>query len=153
MVDTSQFAAADRNHARVELRERLAATPVSGRDDNLEDRTLLVFEELASNGSPHAGSPFCAEVSAQPTAVLLDVSKRAVNRAPAPDLDRDPSRGGLGLLFIARLYGRYGWHIREDRKHVWGLLEGRTLIGDPLAGQCDDGLLRRPPSRRDLENC
>lgn len=105
--------------ARAELRHQLAgALPVEANDD-FEERFLLAFEELASNGLRHGGRPVRARVVTTNQGLLIEVSDSLPEQPPTPAVDRDPAFGGLGLYLIARLTAAHGWYTAAGRKHVW----------------------------------
>ncbi|MDP5181024.1 ATP-binding protein [Blastococcus sp. BMG 814] len=96
--------------------EHLPADEVSG------EQLVLAFDELASNALRHGERPVVATVVAGSGGWLLDVSDRAPQAMPAPTVDRDPAKGGMGLQLVARLSVAHGWYVDEDRKHVWACL-------------------------------
>lgn len=104
---------------RAELRQLLVTSPVASMDESFEERFLLAFEELASNGLRHGGRPVRACVTEAEDAWLIDVSDSFTGRPPEPAIGRDPAHGGLGLFLTARLTSAHGWHVTADRKHVW----------------------------------
>ena len=112
--------------ARAGLRDRLDGVgyrrdPVDA-EDTAAERLVLAFDELASNALRHGESPVVATIVAGSGGWLLDVSDRAAEVMPAPAVDRDPAKGGLGLHLVARLSVAHGWYVDEDRKHVWACL-------------------------------
>jgi anti-sigma regulatory factor (Ser/Thr protein kinase) len=112
--------------ARTDLRARLGARSLpdlAGTED--VDRLLLMFEELASNGLRHGGTPIRVRVTATDDGWLVDVSDARPDAPPVPAVERDPAQGGLGLHLVARLSARYGWAVVGSRKHVWASL-GRS---------------------------
>jgi anti-sigma regulatory factor (Ser/Thr protein kinase) len=113
--------------ARTELRTRLGIEQLPDLADPEDvDRLLLMFEELASNGLRHGGTPIRVCVTATDDGWLVDVSDAAPDFPPVPAVGRDPARGGLGLHLVARLSARYGWTVVGSRKHVWAsILRGR----------------------------
>ena len=88
-------------------------------DDPVAERLILAFDELASNALRHGQSPVVATVVAGSGGWLLDVSDRAPETMPAPAVDRDPAKGGLGLHLVARLSVAHGWYVDGSCKHVW----------------------------------
>jgi anti-sigma regulatory factor (Ser/Thr protein kinase) len=104
---------------RSELRALVATIAPVDADSSLEERFLLAFEELASNGLRHGGAPVWARVVAAREGLLTEVSDAATERLPELAVGRDPALGGLGLKLIARLTSAHGWYIRRNRKHVW----------------------------------
>ncbi|RBY96891.1 ATP-binding protein [Blastococcus sp. TF02-8] len=107
---------------RAELRALLALRGLDPvQDADVQETFLLAFDELASNGIRHGGRPVSARVVAGPGGLLIDVCDAAVASPPAPAVDRDPSRGGLGLGLVAALTSAHGWARRAGRKHVWAL--------------------------------
>jgi hypothetical protein len=113
--------AADLTTSRIELQAKVldAGVPPGDIADGVE-RLLLAYEELASNGFRHGQGPVQTAVTAAGDGWLIDVIDAAVDRTPAPAVDRDPATGGLGLYLIARLCAAYGWSVVAGRKHVWG---------------------------------
>lgn len=112
---------------RMRLRDQILA-PNGHRpahEDDL-DRLLLAFEELASNGLRHGQPPVTVTVTTAADGWLIDVTDAATDRAPTPDLDRDPSLGGLGLPLIARLCTSCGWFTDANCKHVWAFITHPT---------------------------
>ena len=104
---------------RADLRRLLGASHMPDVDESFEERFLLAFEELASNGLRHGGRPVRACVTATQDGWLIDVSDSLTERPPEPAIGRDPAQGGLGLILTARLTAAHGWHVTGDRKHVW----------------------------------
>ncbi|TQN44110.1 hypothetical protein FHU33_3596 [Blastococcus colisei] len=104
---------------RADLRRVLGDAPAVDTDESFEERFLLAFEELASNGLRHGGRPVRARVTATGDGWLIDVSDSLTERPPQPAIGRDPAQGGLGLLLTARLTSAHGWHVTAGRKHVW----------------------------------
>jgi anti-sigma regulatory factor (Ser/Thr protein kinase) len=98
------------------------ARPPAADEEAVED-LLLVFEELVSNALRHGWPPVAVEVTTCDGSWLLDVSDAAVDRPPAPAVDRDAAHGGLGLYLVARLCTAYGWTVAADRKHVWARID------------------------------
>jgi len=118
---------ADLTTSRTDLRIRvLSAVIPPGDVEDALDRLLLAYEELASNGFRHGETPVSAQVTAAGDGWLIDVTDAAVDRAPAPDADRDPAHGGLGLYLITRLCRAHGWSVTAGRKHVWGYVQVAT---------------------------
>jgi anti-sigma regulatory factor (Ser/Thr protein kinase) len=113
----------DLTAARRQLRDVLTADclPDSADLDDV-DRLLLAFEELASNGLRHGGSPVAVHVAGFRHGWLIDVTDAGIDRTPVPAVDRDPALGGLGLHLIARLAAGFGWAVVDRRKHVWACL-------------------------------
>ena len=108
---------------RVELREVLLDHADHPDGPAPVDALLLAFDELVSNGLRHGTGPVRARLVINSTGWLLDVSDQAAGRPPAPAVDRDPARGGLGLHLIARLTTAHGWTVSAGRKHVWAHLD------------------------------
>ncbi|RBY80957.1 ATP-binding protein [Geodermatophilus sp. TF02-6] len=114
--------------ARAALRSRLDAVgSPDGDEDQAAERLVLAFDELASNALRHGTSPVVATVVAGSGGWLLDVSDRDPDSMPAPAVDRDPARGGLGLHLVARLSVAHGWYVDGGCKHVWACLP--TTLG------------------------
>lgn len=103
--------------ARHQLGSRLVGQAVAEPDD--VERLLLAFEELASNGVRHGRGTVTVRVLCGPAGWLVDVADGAVDRPPVPAVDRDPSRGGMGLGMVARLCPAHGWSVSGGSKHVW----------------------------------
>ena len=97
-------------------------------DDQVADRMILAFDELASNALRHGDRPVLATVIAGSGGWILDISDRAREAMPAPAVDRDPAQGGLGLYLVARLSVAHGWYVDDVCKHVWACLP--TTIED-----------------------
>ncbi|SNR71164.1 ATP-binding protein [Blastococcus mobilis] len=109
--------------ARAALRSRLGAVGFPVQDqDTAGERLVLAFDELASNALRHGASPVVATVIAGSGGWLLNVSDRAPEMMPAPAVDRDPAKGGLGLHLVARLSVAHGWYVDDGWKHVWACL-------------------------------
>ncbi|CAA9265542.1 MAG: hypothetical protein AVDCRST_MAG52-2849 [uncultured Blastococcus sp.] len=109
--------------ARAGLRGRLGMVGVPAPDeDTAGERLVLAFDELASNALRHGESPVVATVVAGSGGWLLDVSDRAPGTMPAPAVDRDPAKGGMGLHLVARLSVAHGWYVDDGCKHVWACL-------------------------------
>lgn len=87
------------------------------------ERLLLTFEELVSNGLRHGRAPVRATITADDTYWLLEVGDTAADRPPTPAVDRDASRGGLGLYLVARICGAHGWDSDGHRKTVWARID------------------------------
>ena len=104
---------------RAELRHRLAATASAKADESLEERCLLAFEELASNGLRHGGRPVQARVVCTQDGLLIEISDAVTERPPQLAVGRDPAFGGLGLYLVSRLTAAHGWFISAGRKYVW----------------------------------
>ena len=104
---------------RAELRRLLATSAPADADEGLEDRFLLAFEELASNGLRHGGRPVRARVIAADDGLLIEVSDSVTERPPELAVGRDPALGGLGLYLVARLTSTHGWLVAAGRKCVW----------------------------------
>ena len=45
---------------------------------------------------------------------------------PAPAVDRDPAKGGMGLHLVAELAVAHGWYVDGMAKHVWACLPTTT---------------------------
>jgi anti-sigma regulatory factor (Ser/Thr protein kinase) len=86
------------------------------------ERLVLAFDELASNALRHGESPVVATVVAGSGGWLLDVSDQACRSMPAPAVDRDPAKGGMGLHLVACLAVAHGWYVDGGAKHVWACL-------------------------------
>ncbi|WP_347058592.1 ATP-binding protein [Blastococcus sp. HT6-30] len=113
--------------ARAGLRHRLGDVGLPhDEEDPASEQLVLAFDELASNALRHGASPVVATVVAGSGGWLLDVSDRAPGAMPAPAVDRDPAKGGMGLQLVARLSVAHGWYVDEDRKHVWACLPTST---------------------------
>jgi anti-sigma regulatory factor (Ser/Thr protein kinase) len=114
--------------ARAALRVRLGDAGLAAEDDPSGERLVLAFDELASNALRHGQSPVVATVVAGSGGWLIDVSDRAPETMPAPAVDRDPAKGGMGLHMVARLAVAHGWYVDGACKHVWACLP--TVIDD-----------------------
>ncbi|MGY1811334.1 ATP-binding protein [Blastococcus sp. SYSU D00820] len=114
--------------ARAALRGRLDGVGFPPEPDEAGEQLILAFDELASNALRHGERPVVATVIAGSGGWLLDVSDRASDVMPAPAVDRDPARGGLGLHLVARLSVAHGWYVDDSCKHVWACLP--TTIED-----------------------
>jgi two-component sensor histidine kinase len=111
------------SRARKDLREHLTAGELADvADPDDQDRLLLMFEELASNGLRHGGIPVDVRVRGTGEGWLVDVCDAAPGSPPVPAVDRDPATGGLGLHLVARLAEQYGWDVDGAHKHVWACL-------------------------------
>ena len=122
-------AVADLPAARAGLRTRLSGVSLPSEDDGTAGESLvLAFDELASNALRHGESPVVATVVAGSGGWLLDVSDRAAEDMPAPAVDRDPARGGMGLHLVARMSVAHGWYVDGGLKHVWACLP--TTVDD-----------------------
>lgn len=104
---------------RAVLRRLLAVAAPANADDTLEERLLLTFDELASNGLRHGGRPVRAWIRAAEDGFLIEVSDSRTEHPPEPAVGRDPAFGGLGLVLVARLASAHGWHMAAGRKYVW----------------------------------
>ena len=114
---------------RAALRARLGEVGfVSDADDQVADRMVLAFDELASNALRHGDRPVVATVIAGSGGWILDISDRARESMPEPAVDRDPAQGGMGLFLVARLSVAHGWYVDDLCKHVWACLP--TVIED-----------------------
>lgn len=111
---------------RAELRGLLSTAAPAQPDESLEERFLLAFEELASNGLRHGGQPVLARVVAAEDGLLIEVSDAVADRPPEPAVGRDPARGGLGLFLVARLTSAHGWLVDGRRKSVWAYCGHRS---------------------------
>lgn len=107
---------------RAQLRDRLASAAQFSPEERfeLQERCLLAFEELASNGLRHGGVPVWARIVAGAD-LLIEVSDANPAQSPEPAIGRDPALGGLGLHLIPELTAAHGWYIshQRKRKHVW----------------------------------
>jgi anti-sigma regulatory factor (Ser/Thr protein kinase) len=109
--------------ARAGLRSRLGTVGFpEGEEETAGERLVLAFDELASNALRHGEGPVVATVVAGSGGWLLDVSDQAPHTMPAPAVDRDPAKGGLGLHLVARLAVAHGWYVDDGCKHVWACL-------------------------------
>ncbi|SEM05431.1 Histidine kinase-like ATPase domain-containing protein [Blastococcus sp. DSM 46786] len=108
--------------ARAALRSLVGDVEHLPADEASGEQLVLAFDELASNALRHGERPVVATVVAGSGGWLLDVSDRAPQAMPAPTVDRDPAKGGMGLQLVARLSVAHGWYVDEDRKHVWACL-------------------------------
>jgi anti-sigma regulatory factor (Ser/Thr protein kinase) len=109
--------------ARAGLRSRLGAVGFpEGEEETAGERLVLAFDELASNALRHGEGPVVATVVAGSGGWLLDVSDQDPHTMPAPAVDRDPAKGGLGLHLVARLAVAHGWYVDDGCKHVWACL-------------------------------
>ena len=109
--------------ARAGLRNRLGDVGLPDGDSySASDQLVLAFDELASNALRHGESPVVATVVAGSGGWLIDVSDRAPETMPAPAVDRDPAKGGMGLHLVARLSVAHGWYVDDGAKHVWACL-------------------------------
>jgi anti-sigma regulatory factor (Ser/Thr protein kinase) len=118
--------------ARAALRDRLGDLGL--RDEHAAaEQMILAFDELASNALRHGESPVVATVVAGSGGWLLDVSDRAAESMPAPAVDRDPARGGMGLHLVARLSVAHGWYVDGGAKHVWACLPTALEEREPAA--------------------
>jgi anti-sigma regulatory factor (Ser/Thr protein kinase) len=109
--------------ARAALRSRLGGVGFPAPDEDAAgERLILAFDELASNALRHGGSPVVATIVAGSGGWLVDVSDRAPETMPAPAVDRDPAKGGMGLHLVARLSVAHGWYVDGGSKHVWACL-------------------------------
>ena len=109
--------------ARSGLRSKLGGVAFTAdSDDTATDRLILAFDELASNALRHGQAPVVATVVAGSGGWLIDVSDRAPESMPAPAVDRDPAKGGMGLHLVARLSVAHGWYVDDGAKHVWACL-------------------------------
>jgi anti-sigma regulatory factor (Ser/Thr protein kinase) len=126
-------ALAELSAARAGLRSRLeSAGAEPGGEDDLTDLVVLAFDELASNALRHGESPVVATVVAGSGGWLLDVSDRALDVMPAPTVDRDPARGGMGLQLVARLSAAHGWYVDDGSKHVWACVPTEASEREPV---------------------
>ena len=108
--------------ARAALRGQLGDAGIAAERDPSGERLVLAFDELASNALRHGASPVVATVVAGSGGWLIDVSDRAPGTMPAPAVDRDPAKGGMGLHMVARLAVAHGWYVDGACKHVWACL-------------------------------
>ena len=108
---------------RMGLRDQILSShgPPAATEDDV-DRLLLAFEELVSNGLRHGRAPIEVVLTTATDGWLLDVSDTATDRSPAPAVDRDPAKGGLGLHLVARLSAAHGWFPDSTCKHVWAFI-------------------------------
>jgi anti-sigma regulatory factor (Ser/Thr protein kinase) len=126
---------------RRQVRDLLDADPRSSDDD--ADRLLLAFEELASNALRHGRLPVLTVVTLTADGWLLEVSDEAGDRPPAPDHDRDPADGGLGLHLVAQLCDAHGWTAAAGRKTAWAQAAWAAPAGAPhVAVHSDCGQAR-----------
>ena len=114
----------------------------TGAYESAVDELLLAFEELASNALRHGDGQVQATVTDADGFWLLDVSDAAVDRPPAPAIDRDAAQGGLGLYLVARTCCSHGWTVDEERKHVWARFD-HTGAGPAVACGAGPGASRR----------
>jgi anti-sigma regulatory factor (Ser/Thr protein kinase) len=102
---------------RAELRQLLITATPADADKSLEERFLLAFEELASNGLRHGGRPVRGRVVAAESGLLIEVSDSMALHPPEPAVGRDPALGGLGLYLAARLTTAHGWLVTAGRAY------------------------------------
>jgi anti-sigma regulatory factor (Ser/Thr protein kinase) len=102
-------------------------------DDEALHGLALVFEELATNGVRHGGSPVEVTVRAADPGWLVEVSDAAVGCGPIPASGRAPGQGGLGLVIVARLSRACGWYVDGARKCVWAWFD--PTLPTPRAAQ------------------
>ena len=117
-------APAELTRLRMRLRDEILPSDAHGPfDDDDVDRLLLAVEELASNSLRHGRPPVTITLTSTAHGWLIDVTDTAIDRAPTPALDRDPSHGGLGLPLVAELCSAHGWYAEATScKHVWAFL-------------------------------
>jgi anti-sigma regulatory factor (Ser/Thr protein kinase) len=120
--------------ARAGLRNRLGDEGAPHDDDSYGagEQLILAFDELASNALRHGESPVVATIVAGSGGWLIDVSDRAPETMPAPTMDRDPAKGGMGLQLVARLSVAHGWYVDDGAKHVWACLPTDIEDRDPV---------------------
>lgn len=93
------------------------------------DALLLTIAELSSNAVRHghvSGRDFRLRLTAEGTAIRIEVTDTRGDRLPAlTDQASHGEEGGRGLLLVAALADRWGWHPRADGpgKTVWAVLE------------------------------
>ncbi|MGW0878335.1 ATP-binding protein [Streptomyces sp. NPDC002671] len=104
---------------------------------------VLVLGELTANAVRHGHVPgrdfhLCLHVSAPARTVRIEVTDTRTERTPPrPEALRAPGAedtGGRGLLLVAGLASRWGWHLRSDGpgKTVWAECEF-TLFEEQLS--------------------
>ncbi|WP_322986043.1 ATP-binding protein [Streptomyces sp. S584] len=107
--------------------ERLDAWGVPYGGD-AHDALLLIVAELSSNAVRHghvSGRDFRLRLSAEGTAIRIEVTDTQGERLPAPNDSASPHQeGGRGLLVAAALADRWGWYPCADGpgKTVWAVL-------------------------------
>lgn len=93
------------------------------------DALLLTVAELSSNAVRHghvSGRDFRLRLSAEGTAIRIEVTDTRGEHLPAPTGPASPDQeGGRGLLLVAALTDRWGWYPCVDGpgKTVWAVLE------------------------------
>ena len=107
--------------------ERFAAWGIPYGSDAHDVLTLIVAE-LSSNAVRHghvAGRDFRLRLSAEGTSMRVEVTDSRGERIPAPAEPSDDLDGGRGLLLVAGLTDRWGWHPCLDGpgKTVWAVLD------------------------------
>ncbi|MDX3057418.1 ATP-binding protein [Streptomyces sp. NE06-03E] len=107
--------------------ERLDAWGIPYGSD-AHDALLLTVAELSSNAVRHghvSGRDFRLRLSAEDTAIRIEVTDARGERLPAPNDSTSPDQeGGRGLLVVAALADRWGWYPCADGpgKTVWAVL-------------------------------
>ncbi|WP_406150747.1 ATP-binding protein [Streptomyces sp. NBC_01012] len=108
--------------------ERLDAWGVPYGSD-AHDALSLIVAELSSNAVRHghvSGRDFRLRITAEGTAIRIEVTDTRGDRLPASNDSASPDQeGGRGLLLVAALADRWGWYPRTDGpgKTVWAVLE------------------------------
>lgn len=90
-----------------------------GKLDDVPEKLAVVATELATNALRHGLPPTVVRLLRDGDRFILDVTDHDTANPPAPDADRPPGAGGLGLLFAVELSTGVGWYTTDGVKHVW----------------------------------
>lgn len=96
-----------------------ASGPADVQACDLTDRLTIVATELAGNALRHGRPPTVVALLHGDHHLILDVLDSDSGSRPAPDYDRSPGTGGLGLKVAERLAHEVGWYPGSTGKHVW----------------------------------
>ncbi|MFE9792747.1 ATP-binding protein [Streptomyces goshikiensis] len=104
-----------------------------GKTETSED-TLLLVSELLTNASLHAHGCHELVLTADETALRIEVHDGSTVLPVPHPAPRPGVPGGRGLYIVERLSDRWGTHAYESGKAVWAEIEASRLEFGMTAG-------------------